>query len=159
MEGSRPILVEVQALVVSTNFGMPRRTAQGVDTNRVSLLAAVMEKRLGFHLFNQDIFLNIAGGMQVEEPAADLAVISAIASSFRDKPIDPGMVVFGEVGLGGEVRGISQPELRVKESTKLGFKRCLLPEQNREKMKGEREIELIGVKTVQEAIEALFQGG
>jgi len=156
MEGSRPILVEVQALVVSTNFGMPRRTAQGVDTNRVSLLAAVMEKRLGFHLFNQDIFLNIAGGMQVEEPAADLAVISAIASSFRDKPIDPGMVVFGEVGLGGEVRGISQPELRIKESTKLGFKRCLLPEQNREKMKGEREIELIGVKTVQEAIEKLF---
>jgi len=156
MEGSRPILVEVQALVVSTNFGMPRRTAQGVDTNRVSLLAAVMEKRLGFHLFNQDIFLNIAGGMQVEEPAADLAVISAIASSFRDRPIDPEMVIFGEVGLGGEVRGISQPELRVKESMKLGFRRCLLPEQNREKMKAEKEIELIGVRTVQEAMEALF---
>jgi DNA repair protein RadA/Sms len=158
MEGSRPILVEVQALVVSTNFGMPRRTAQGVDTNRVSLLAAVMEKRLGFHLFNQDIFLNIAGGMQVEEPAADLAVISAIASSFRDRPIDPDMVIFGEVGLGGEVRGINQPELRVKESAKLGFKRCLLPEQNREKMKTEMEIELIGVRTVQEAMEALFAG-
>jgi DNA repair protein RadA/Sms len=156
MEGSRPILVEVQALVVSTNFGMPRRTAQGVDTNRVSLLAAVMEKRLGFHLYNQDIFLNIAGGMQVEEPAADLAVISAIASSFRDRPIGPEMVVFGEVGLGGEVRGISQPELRLKESAKLGFKKCLLPEQNREKMKAEKEIELIGVRTVQEAMEALF---
>jgi DNA repair protein RadA/Sms len=156
MEGSRPILVEVQALVVSTNFGMPRRTAQGVDVNRVSLLVAVMEKRLSYHLFNQDIFINIAGGMKVEEPGSDLAVISAIASSFKDKPIDPEMVVFGEVGLGGEVRGVNLSELRVKESAKLGLRRCLLPAQNQEKMKEEKGIELIGVKTVQEAMEALF---
>src|SRR5512139_4231799 len=108
LEGSRPILIELQALVVPTSFGIPRRTAQGVDANRVSLLVAVMEKRLGIHLNNQDIFLNIAGGMRVEEPAGDLGVVGSIASNFKDKLIDPEMVVFGEVGLGGEVRGVSQ---------------------------------------------------
>jgi DNA repair protein RadA/Sms len=157
MEGSRPILVELQALVVPTHFGAPRRTAQGMDANRVSLLVAVMEKRLGMHLLNHDIFLNIAGGMKVEEPGADLGVIASIASNFRDKLIDPEMVVFGEVGLGGEVRGISQSELRVKESGRLGFKRCLLPRQNQEKMKREKGIELIGVTTVREAMEVLFR--
>ena len=156
MEGSRTILVELQALVVPTHFGVPRRTAQGVDGNRVSLLVAVMEKRLGIHLFDQDIFLNIAGGIRVEEPAADLGVIASIASSVRNQLIDPRMVVFGEVGLGGEVRGINRAEVRVKESKKLGFKRCLLPGQNREKMKREQDIELIGVRTVQEAMDALF---
>jgi DNA repair protein RadA/Sms len=156
LEGSRPILIELQALVVPTNFGMPRRTAEGIDANRVSLLVAVMEKRLGIHLNNQDIFLNIAGGMKVEEPAADLGVIAAIASNFRDKVIDPEMVVFGEVGLGGEVRGVSQSEIRVKEAARLGFKRCLLPKQNQEKMKGMKGIELTGVNTVQEAMKALF---
>jgi DNA repair protein RadA/Sms len=156
LEGSRPILVEVQALVVGTNLAIPRRTAQGVDANRLSLLVAVMEKRLGFHLFNQDIFLNIAGGMRVVEPGADLAVMAAVASSFRDRPIDPEMVVFGEVGLGGEVRGISQSELRVKEAAKMGFKRCLLPAQNQEKLKREKGIDLVGVRTVQEAMDRLF---
>jgi DNA repair protein RadA/Sms len=156
IEGSRPILIELQALVVPTHFGVPRRTAQGMDPNRVSLLVAVMEKRLGVHLNNHDIFLNIAGGMRVEEPAADLGVIAAIASNFRDKLIDPEMVVFGEVGLGGEVRGVSQSEMRVKEASRLGFKRCLLPKQNQEKIKGMKGIELIGVKTVQEAIKVLF---
>jgi DNA repair protein RadA/Sms len=156
IEGSRPILIELQALVVPTNFGVPRRTAQGVDANRVSLLVAVMEKRLGVHLNNQDIFLNIAGGMKVEEPGVDLGVIAAISSSFRDKVIDPEMAVFGEVGLGGEVRGVSQPEVRVKEAARLGFKRILLPKPNQEKVKGIKEIELIGVKTVGEAIEKLF---
>lgn len=156
IEGSRPILIELQALVVSTNFGVPRRTAQGVDANRVSLLVAVMEKRLGVHLNNQDIFLNIAGGMKVEEPGADLGVIAAISSSFQDKVIDPEMAVFGEVGLGGEVRGVSQPEVRVKEAARLGFKRILLPKPNQEKVKGMKGIELIGVKTVGEAIEKLF---
>jgi len=159
MEGSRPILVELQALVIPTHFGVPRRTAQGVDANRVSLLVAVMEKRLGVHLNNQDIFLNIAGGMRVEEPGIDLGVIASVASSFKDRMIDPELVVFGEVGLGGEVRGISQSEVRVKEASRLGFKRCLLPKQNQEKMKGVKAIELIGVKTVQEAISALFKGG
>jgi DNA repair protein RadA/Sms len=156
MEGSRTILVELQALVVPTHFGAPRRTAQGVDANRVSLLVAVMEKRLGIHLYDQDIFLNIAGGMKVEEPAADLGMIASIASSARNQLIDPRMVVFGEVGLGGEIRGINQAEVRVKESKRLGFKRCLLPRQNQEKMKEEKDIDLIGVKTVQEAIDALF---
>jgi DNA repair protein RadA/Sms len=156
IEGSRPILIELQALVVPTNFGVPRRTAQGVDANRVSLLVAVMEKRLGVHLNNQDIFLNIAGGMKVEEPGADLGVIAAISSSFRDKVIDPEMAVFGEVGLGGEVRGVSQPEVRVKEAARLGFKRILLPKPNQEKVKGVKGIELIGVKTVGEAIDKLF---
>jgi DNA repair protein RadA/Sms len=156
IEGSRPILIELQALVVPTNFSVPRRTAQGVDVNRVSLLVAVMEKRLGVHLNNQDIFLNIAGGIKVEEPGADLGVIAAISSSFRDKVIDPEMAVFGEVGLGGEVRGVSQPELRVKEAARLGFKRVLLPRPNQEKIKGMKGIELIGVRTVGEAIEKLF---
>ena len=107
-----------------------------MDVNRVSLLVAVMEKRLGFHLINQDIFLNIAGGMKVEEPAADLGVIASIASNFKDKLIDPEIVVFGEVGLGGEVRGVNQSEVRVKEAARLGFKRCLLPKQNQEKIEG-----------------------
>ena len=156
LEGSRPILVELQSLVVSTNFGIPRRTAQGIDANRISLLVAVMEKRLGFHLFSHDIFVNIVGGMRIEEPGVDIAVIAAIASSFRDKLIDPEMVVFGEVGLGGEVRGISQSEVRVKEAARLGFKRCLLPKQNQEKIKGMKNIELIGVRTVQEAMGILF---
>ena len=157
IEGSRPILIELQALAVSTNFGIPRRTAQGVDPNRVSLLVAVMEKRLGIHLFSHDIFLNIAGGMRVEEPGVDLGVIASITSSYKDKLIDPDMVVFGEVGLGGEVRGVSQSEVRVKESARLGFKRCLLPKQNQEKMKKEvKGIELIGVSTVQEAMAILF---
>ena len=136
LEGSRPILIELQALVVPTNFGMPRRTAQGVDPNRVSLLVAVMEKRLGVHLIVRTFSLTSPAGMKVEEPAADLGVIAAIASNFRDKVVDPEMVVFGEVGLGGEVRGVSQSEVRVKEASRLGFKRCLLPKQNQEKMKG-----------------------
>jgi DNA repair protein RadA/Sms len=157
MEGSRPILIELQALVVPTHFGIPRRTAQGVDANRVSLLVAVMEKRLGVHLNQQDIFLNIAGGMRVEEPAADLGVIAAIASNFRDQLIDPEMVVFGEVGLGGEVRGVSQSEVRAKEAARLGFKQCLLPKQNQEKMRGVKGIELIGIRTIQEAMKGLFK--
>ena len=157
MEGSRPILIELQALVVPTSFGIPRRTAQGVDANRVSLLVAVMEKRLGIHLNNQDIFLNIAGGMRVEEPAGDLGVVASIASNFRDKVIDPEMVVFGEVGLGGEVRGVSQSEVRVKEATRLGFKRCLLPKQNEQKVRGVKGMELIGINSVQEVMKILFK--
>jgi DNA repair protein RadA/Sms len=156
MEGSRTILVELQALVVPSHFGTPRRTAQGIDPNRVPLLVAVMERRLGIHLFDQDIFLNIAGGMRVEEPAVDLGVVASIASSARNRLIDPGTAVFGEVGLGGEVRGINRADIRARESKKLGFKRCLLPRQNQEKMKGEKEIDLVGVRTIQEAMEMLF---
>ena len=157
LEGSRPILIELQALVVPTSFGIPRRMAEGVDANRVSLLVAVMEKRMGIHLNNQDIFLNIAGGMRVEEPAGDLGVVASIASNFRDKAIDPEMVVFGEVGLGGEVRGVSQAEVRVKEAARLGFKRCLLPKQNEQKVRGVKGMELIGINSVQEVMKILFK--
>jgi DNA repair protein RadA/Sms len=157
MEGSRPILIELQALVVPTSFGIPRRTAEGVDVNRVSLLVAVMEKRLGIHLSNQDIFLNIAGGMRVEEPAGDLGVVASIASNFRDKVIDPEMVVFGEVGLGGEVRGVSQAEGRVREAARLGFKRCLLPKQNEQKVRTVKGMELIGINSIQEVMKILFK--
>jgi len=157
IEGSRPILVELQALVVSSNLGVPRRTAQGVDAYRVSLLVAVMEKRLGIRLMSHDVFLNVAGGMRVEEPGVDLGVIASIASSFRDNVIDPEMVVFGEVGLGGEVRGVSQSEVRVKEAARLGFKRCLLPKQNQGMVRGTKGIELIGIKTVREAMGILFK--
>jgi DNA repair protein RadA/Sms len=116
-----------------------------------------MEKRLGIRLINQDIFLNIAGGIKVDEPGVDLGVICAIASSSRDKLIDPEMVVFGEVGLGGEVRGVSQSEVRVKEAARLGFKRCILPKQNQEKMKAIKDVELAGVKAVREAIDVVFK--
>ncbi len=158
IEGSRPILIELQALVTPTHLGYPRRTTQGIDANRVSLLVAVMDKRLGIHLFGHDIFLNIAGGMKVEEPGADLGVIASIASSFRDKVIDPEVVIFGEVGLGGEIRGISQAEGRAKEAARLGFRRCLLPKQNEEKIKPIKDIQFTGVRTVQEAMEVLFEG-
>ncbi len=157
IEGSRPILIEIQALVIPTHFGYPRRTTQGIDANRVSLLVAVMDKRLGIHLFGHDIFLNIAGGMKVEEPGVDLGVVASMASSFKDEVIDPEMIIFGEVGLGGEVRGISQGEGRVKEAARLGFKRCLLPKQNQDKIKPVQGIELIGIRTVQEAIHVLFK--
>ena len=128
-----------------------------MDPNRVSLLVAVMEKRLGIRLINHDIFLNIAGGIKVDEPGADLGVICAIASSSKEKLIDPEVVVFGEVGLGGEVRGVSQSEVRVKEAARLGFKRCILPKQNQEKIKAIKGIELVGVKAVREAMDVLFK--
>lgn len=156
LEGSRPILIEIQALVVSTNLGIPRRTTQGIDPNRVTLLVAVIEKRMGIHLYSYDIFLNIAGGIKVMEPATDLGVIASIISSYKDKIIDPDMVIFGEVGLGGEVRGVNHAELRIKEAQRLGFKRCILPKQNEEKIKGIKGIELIGVSTVEDVRRVLF---
>ncbi len=157
MEGSRPILVELQALVTSTSYGMPRRTAIGVDPNRLSLLVAVLEKKVGMNLAQQDIFVNVAGGVRIEEPAVDLGVISAVASSFLDKPIPARTMVIGEVGLAGEVRGIHQAEVRLKEASKLGFKRCLLPMSNRSRIKLEFDgIELTGVGSVEEALETLF---
>ncbi len=155
--GSRPILIEIQALVVSSSFGVPRRTAQGMDVNRLSLLVAVMEKRLGMHLSSHDVFLNVAGGIRIEEPGADLGAIGSIASSFKDRPVHPETVIFGEVGLGGEVRGVSQSEGRLRESARLGFKRALLPKQNLEKIHGVKGIEAIGVGTVWEAIDILLK--
>lgn len=157
LEGTRPILVELQALVSPTSYGMPRRTAIGVDPNRVSLLVAVLEKKVGLNLAQQDIFVNVAGGVRVDEPAADLGVVSAVASSFLDKPISPKVMVIGEIGLAGEVRGIHQAELRLKEAAKLGFKKCLLPKSNRSRIALDLEsLELVAVGSVEEALENLF---
>jgi len=156
MEGTRPILVEIQALVTSSSLAVPRRTAMGVDYNRLSLLVAVLEKKMGLKLYNQDIFLNVAGGIKVDEPATDLGITTSVVSSFLDKPVDPRTVVLGEVGLTGEVRGISQPELRVRESVKLGFHRCILPKTNRERMKRDDSIKLEGVESLGEVVKLLF---
>ena len=127
MEGTRPILIEIQSLVIPTNFGMPRRTAIGVDANRVSLLVAVLDKVCGLHLSNHDIFINVAGGVKVSEPAIDLGIVSSLASSFLDRAVVPGTVVCGEVGLAGEIRGISRADVRIREAARLGFSRCILP--------------------------------
>ena len=128
MEGTRPILLEIQALVCRTNFGMPRRTAAGTDYNRVNLLMAVLEKRLGMSLGNCDAYVNIAGGIKMNEPAIDLGIVMALVSSYRNRPIDEKTIVFGEVGLSGEVRAVNMPEQRVAEAKKLGFETCILPE-------------------------------
>ena len=130
LEGTRPVLVEIQALVGPSPLGMPRRTAIGVDHNRISLLVAVLGKRIGMELGDQDIFVNVAGGLKVDEPAADLGIVSAMMSSFLNRPVDRNLVVFGEVGLAGEIRGVSQPDLRIREAKKLGFSRCLLSRNN-----------------------------
>jgi DNA repair protein RadA/Sms len=156
MEGTRPILVELQALACSTSFGTPRRTILGLDQNRVALLAAVLEKKLGMHLMGHDIFMNVAGGVKVDETAVDLAIVCAVASSFIDRPVPAGTVVLGEVGLAGEVRAIGQIENRVAEIKKMGFNRCLLPWSNLKRLSKTEALEITGVKTVTEAIEFLF---
>ncbi len=156
LEGSRPILVELQALVSSTSYAMPKRMANGVELNRVSLLLAVMEKRLGFHLSGQDVYVNVVGGMQIDEPAIDLGIVAAVTSSLREIPVEPSLLVLGEVGLGGEVRAISQAELRIREAAKMGFKRCLLPERNLAKLDGIDGIELIGIREMGEALEVVL---
>ncbi len=155
LEGTRPLLVEIQTLVSTSSFGVPRRTALGVDYNRVNLLIAVLDKRVGMQLGSMDIFVNVVGGLRIDEPAIDLAIISAIASSFKNSPIDAGTFVFGEVGLSGELRGISQAETRIKEAAKLGLKRGLIPAGNAGNIKVP-DIEIIGIKNVEEALEILF---
>ncbi|MFM8540048.1 MAG: DNA repair protein RadA [Nitrospira sp.] len=157
LEGTRPILVELQALVSPTNYAMPKRMANGVELNRVSLLLAVMEKRLGLHLSGQDVYINVVGGMTIDEPAIDLGIVAAVTSSLRERPIDRQTIVFGEVGLGGEVRAISQAEMRVKEAVKMGFRRCLLPERNLAKLDRMKGVELIGIHEVGEALDAIFK--
>ena len=156
MEGTRPILVELQALASSTNLGTPRRTILGLDQNRVALLVAVMEKKLGMHLLGHDIFMNVAGGVRIDEPGVDLGIVSAIASSFLDQPVMDGTAVVGEVGLTGEVRAVGQIETRVNEMKKMGFTRCLVPRNNLERMAILQGLELIGVKNLSEAMETLF---
>lgn len=152
MEGTRPLMVEIQSLVCHSNFGIPRRQATGTDFNRVNLLMAVLEKRLGLQLGACDAYVNIAGGMKIQEPAIDLGVAMAIVSSFKNRPVDESVVVFGEVGLSGEVRAVSMAEQRVQEAKKLGFSTCILPRANADVLKGKYEIEIIGVSNVQEAI-------
>ena len=158
IEGSRPILVEVQALVSGSFYAAPRRTAIGFDQNRLSLLVAVLEKRAGLSLVGDDVFVNVAGGMTVAEPAADLAVASAIASSLRNRPLCDQAVVFGELGLSGEVRAVTQAVRRVREAAQMGFTRCILPEGNLDprELPSSEGCELIGVATVTAALERLF---
>lgn len=152
LEGTRPILLEVQALVAETSFGMPRRTAAGTDYNRVNLLMAVLEKRCRYDLGRFDAYVNIAGGLKMNEPALDLAIVMALISSYKDRPVDPRTLIFGEVGLSGEVRAVSQAEQRVTEAAKLGFTSCILPRVCMEKMKPVKGIQLFGVSNVREAI-------
>ena len=152
MGGTRPILMEIQALVCRSNFGMPRRTAAGTDYNRVNLLMAVLEKRVGLPLSNYDAYINIAGGIRMNEPAIDLGIVMAIVSSYKNQSISPGTIVFGEVGLSGEVRAVSMPEQRVAEARKLGFKTCIMPQVSKDMLKKIEGIEVIGVKSVNQAM-------
>ncbi len=154
MEGTRPMLMEIQALVCKTSFGMPRRTAAGLDYNRVNLLMAVLEKRLGLPLSNYDAYVNIAGGIRLNEPAADLGIVMAVASSYKNRPIAEDVIVFGEVGLSGEVRAVSMPEQRVAEAKKLGFTTCVIPEVSVKSLGKAEGVRIIGVKSVGEAISA-----
>jgi len=159
MEGSRPLLVEVQALVSGSTFGNARRMASGVDQGRLALLLAVLEKRAGLNLVGEDVFVNVAGGMRLDEPAADLSVAAAVASSLRNRPVGESTAVFGEIGLAGEVRGITQAALRVREAAQLGFKRCILPRANidpADRTLADGGCELTGVSTVAEALDALL---
>jgi DNA repair protein RadA/Sms len=155
MEGTRPILVELQALTSGTIFGFPRRTANGIDYNRLTLLIAVLEKRAGLALGNQDVYLNLAGGIKISEPALDLGIILATASSFKNISIDKGLVAIGEVGLTGEVRAVNMIEKRLKEIEKLGFKKCIIPESNKKLLKEKFKLDIIGVKNILDAMKYL----
>ena len=155
MEGTRPILLEIQALVCNSNFGMPRRTAAGTDYNRVNLLMAVLEKRAGIHMSNSDAYVNIAGGIKINEPAIDLGIVMALVSSHKNLPVDEKTIVFGEVGLSGEVRAVSMPEQRVAEAKKLGFETCIIPEVSVNMVKGIKGIKVIGVNTINDVIRLL----
>lgn len=158
MEGSRPILLEVQALVCRTNFGMPRRTAAGTDYNRVNLLMAVLEKRAGFHLSDCDAYVNIAGGMKMNEPSLDLGIVMALVSSYQDRALDEDVIIFGEVGLSGEIRGVNMTEQRIQEAKKLGFRKCILPKVSMDGLTGMEGVSLVGVSSVKEAIALLACG-
>ncbi len=156
MEGTRPVLVEIQALVSGSKYGTGRRMTQGVDQNRVALLIAMLEKRVGFHLMGDDVFVNIAGGLEIDEPAADLGVVTAIASSFKNVPVDALTAVFGEVGLTGEVRGAMQAQGRAREAQTLGFKRIIMPASNTTGLERLLGLRVVGVRSVEEALDELF---
>lgn len=156
VEGTRPILVEVQALVASSNFGYPQRVANGFDSRRMAILVAVLEKRSGLQLGSQDIFLNVAGGLRLEEPAVDLGIALAMVSSFRNKQVPPDMVVMGELGLGGEIRPVGQVERRVAESQKLGFAKCLMAKGNLTGLRAPDGLDLVGVQDIDAAQDEAF---
>jgi DNA repair protein RadA/Sms len=153
LEGTRPILIEIQALVCQTSFNIPRRTTVGLDYNRVNLLLAVLEKRAGLILAGCDAYVNIAGGMRLDDPAADLGIIYALVSSFKNRPFDEHTITFGEVGLSGEVRGVSSADQRVKEAVKMGFKTCIVPQTNYDAVKDIEGIHVIGVSNINQALE------
>jgi DNA repair protein RadA/Sms len=155
LEGTRPMLIEIQALVCPTNFGMPRRMATGVDYNRITMLMAVLEKRVGMQLHNYDAYVNVVGGLKIDEPACDLGVVAAIASSFRNRPIDISTVLIGEVGLTGEVRAINQIDKRVIEAARIGFKSCIVPAGNIKTVEQIKELKDINIKPVENVVEAL----
>ena len=159
IEGTRPILVEVQALVCRTNFNMPRRTSAGTDYNRVNLLLAVMEKRIGLHLGDCDAYINVAGGMRINEPALDMGIVLGVLSSYKNIAIDSKTICFGEVGLVGEVRAVNQAEQRVLEAAKLGFDRCIMPKVNCESLSIDssqlKGMKLVGVKSIYELLEEI----
>jgi len=156
MEGTRPVLVEIQALVAGSKYNYPIRKAQGYETNRLALLLAVLDKRAGYHLLDYDVFVNVAGGLEVDEPAADLGVIAAIASSFKNLPVDAHTAVFGEVGLTGEVRGAMQAQARAREAQALGFKRIVMPASNTAGLERILGLRVVGVRSVEEALDELF---
>ena len=155
MEGTRPLLVEFQALTTPTIYGLPRRTANGIDYNRLAVLIAVLEKKVGLNLGSQDVYFNIVSGLKINEPAIDLGIIAATVSSFKNIPIDKSVVVLGEVGLTGEIRSVNLIDKRLKEAEKLGFKKCIIPENNRKLLKDNYKLDIIGVKNINEAMNAL----
>ena len=157
MEGTRPILVEVQALVAPTHFANPKRVSTGVDSNRVSILLAVLEKRLGLQLSGQDVYINVVGGIRIDEPASDLGIVSSVISSFLERPLDAETLVCGEIGLGGEIRAVSGADIRIREAAKLGLKRCVLPEGNLNSIENKSLINVIGVKHLSDIRNVLFQ--
>ena len=156
MEGTRPLLIEIQALVCHSNFGIPRRQATGTDFNRVNLLMAVLEKRSGVQLSGCDAYVNLTGGMKIQEPAIDLGIVLALLSSFKNTALSPRLVAFGEVGLSGEVRSVSMAAQRVAEAKKLGFDTCVLPAVCMKGLKSDEKMKLIGVRNIQDVMDLLF---
>jgi DNA repair protein RadA/Sms len=158
LEGTRPLLVEIQALTSPTSFSLPRRMANGVDFNRLLMLVAVMGKRLGLTLGTQDVIVSVTGGIRIDEPAADLGIVASVASSFKDVPVQPDLAVFGEVGLSGEIRSVSQPERRAAEAARLGLRGCVIPRGNLARVRKEvgPEMQIFGVSTIREAVEAIL---
>jgi DNA repair protein RadA/Sms len=156
IEGTRPLMVELQSLVSQTNFGLPRRTIIGIDFNKVNLLVAVLEKKIGLHLGGMDIFVNVVGGLKLVEPAVDLGIITAVVSSLRNIPVDPHLFVFGEAGLSGEIRAVAHAETRLKEASKIGFTHAVIPAGNAEKMRDGFGLKIRGVRNVEECVETIF---